>query len=107
MTMATDPSISAILDDLGELLPLIAVDVGARNGPIELAGLKDLTAVYGFEPSAREFEKLSSKTEEILREKPQRGTQRTFPRRVGGHRRRRQAQHFGAARCDEHAVAEP
>ncbi|MCM8811687.1 MAG: FkbM family methyltransferase [Candidatus Omnitrophica bacterium] len=50
------PYVKEILASLGE--PLIYVDVGARNGMFELAGIAPFVKAYGFEPNPEEFVKL-------------------------------------------------
>ena len=55
-----EPEIVSALD---ELLPLVTIDVGARNGPAELAQIKDYAAVYCFEPNFEEYQKLDGQAE--------------------------------------------
>jgi FkbM family methyltransferase len=47
--------------------PLVFVDIGARNGTLELEAVADFVRVYGFEPNPAEYEKLvQGKTDAAL-----------------------------------------
>ncbi len=54
---------SAFRDDARRLLAgrnaaITFVDVGSRNGILELAGIANFVKAYGFEPNAVEYDKL-------------------------------------------------
>jgi FkbM family methyltransferase len=54
------PHLRRVLADAGTTITF--VDVGARNGVLDLASVADFTVAYGFEPNPAEFEKLERGT---------------------------------------------
>lgn len=72
------------LELLGEVAPIISVDIGARNGSIDIRRIAPASCTYGFEPSSAEYLRLHG-VDRRMDEAPRCGDFRLFPAAVCGH----------------------
>jgi len=69
---------------LAPSLPIIAVDIGSRNGPFDVDQLSSYSSFFCFEPNKDEFSKLTDKASKMS-SPPACGELRHFPAAVCGH----------------------